>query len=59
QNISMDLPETLQSQAMLEKLMQTRVRNLLAQPAAGTTAPAPAPAPAPQGDTPAAAPQGE
>lgn len=63
QNISMDLPETLQSQAMLEKLMQTRVRNLLAQPAAGTTeakpAPAPAPAPAPQADTPAAAPQGE
>ena len=63
QNISMDLPETLQSQAMLEKLMQTRVRNLLAPPAAGTTeakpAPAPAPAPAPQGDTPAAAPQGE
>ena len=31
----MDLPETLQSQAMLEKLMQTRVPNLLAQPAAG------------------------
>ena len=61
QNISMDLPETLQSQAMLEKLMQTRVRNLLAQPAAGTTEakPAPAPAPAPQADTPAAAPQGE
>ncbi|MDY8901965.1 uroporphyrinogen-III C-methyltransferase, partial [Escherichia coli] len=57
--ISMDLPETLQSQAMLEKLMQTRVRNLLAQPAAGTTEAAPAPAPAPQGDTPAAAPQGE
>ena len=61
QNISMDLPETLQSQAMLEKLMQTRVRNLLAQPAAGTTEakPAPAPAPAPQADAPAAAPQGE
>ena len=67
QNISMDLPETLQSQAMLEKLMQTRVRNLLAQTAVGTTeakpapapAPTPAPAPAPQGDTPAAAPQGE
>ncbi|MWT90610.1 uroporphyrinogen-III C-methyltransferase, partial [Escherichia coli] len=55
QNISMDLPETLQSQAMLEKLMQTRVRNLLAQPAAGTTEAKPAP----QGDTPAAAPQGE
>ncbi|ELY4640175.1 uroporphyrinogen-III C-methyltransferase [Cronobacter sakazakii] len=32
QNISMDLPETLQSQAILEKLMQTRVRNLMAQP---------------------------
>ena len=46
---------------MLEQLMQTRVRNLLAQPAAGTTEakPAPAPAPAPQADTPAAAPQGE
>lgn len=57
QNISMDLPETLQSQAMLEKLMQTRVRNLLAQPAAGTTETKPAPAP--QADTPAAAPQGE
>lgn len=41
--------------------MQTRVRNLLAQPAAGTTEakPAPAPAPAPQADAPAAAPQGE
>lgn len=62
QNISMDLPETLQSRDA-GKLMQTRVRNLLAQPAAGTTeakpAPAPAPAPAPQADTPAAAPQGE
>ena len=57
QNISMDLPETLQSQAMLEKLMQTRVRNLLAQPAAGATEAKPAPAP--QADTPAAAPQGE
>ncbi|MDP1069496.1 uroporphyrinogen-III C-methyltransferase, partial [Klebsiella pneumoniae] len=57
QNISMDLPETLQSQAMLEKLMQTRVCNLLAQPAAGTTEAKPAPAP--QADTPAAAPQGE
>ncbi|EOI3445406.1 uroporphyrinogen-III C-methyltransferase [Cronobacter turicensis] len=32
QNISMDVPETLQSQAILEKLMQTRVRNLMAQP---------------------------
>lgn len=39
--------------------MQTRVRNLLAQPAAGTTEAKPAPAPAPQADAPAAAPQGE
>ncbi|HFZ8996581.1 TPA: uroporphyrinogen-III C-methyltransferase [Citrobacter freundii] len=53
QNISMDVPETLQSQPILEKLMQTRVRNLLAQP---STSPA---APAPQADAPAAAPQGE
>lgn len=40
QNITMDVPQTLQSQPLLEKLMQTRVRNLLAQPAAGATAPA-------------------
>ena len=32
QSINMDVPDTLQSQAILEKLMQTRVRNLLAQP---------------------------
>ena len=32
QNINMELPETLQSQALLEKLVQTRVRNLFAQP---------------------------
>ena len=57
QSISMDVPETLQSQAILDKLMQTRVRNLLAQPA---TAPvAAAPAPAPSTDAPATAPQGE
>lgn len=31
QSISMDVPTTLQSQPLLEKLMQTRVRNLLAQ----------------------------
>lgn len=49
QNITMDLPETLESQAILEKLMQTRARNLLAQPTASTEAPA----------TQAAAPQGE
>ncbi|UZG98824.1 uroporphyrinogen-III C-methyltransferase [Salmonella enterica subsp. enterica] len=43
QNITMDLPETLGSQAILEKLMQTRVRNLLAQPTVSTAA-------APQGE---------
>ncbi|RRZ87535.1 uroporphyrinogen-III C-methyltransferase [Erwinia sp. 198] len=32
QSVSMDVPDTLQSQPMLDKLMQTRVRNLLAQP---------------------------
>lgn len=32
QNINMDLPENLESQPLLEQLMQTRVRNLLAQP---------------------------
>jgi len=36
QSISMDVPEELKSQPMLEKLMQTRVRNLLQQPAAAT-----------------------
>ncbi|HGY3719017.1 TPA: uroporphyrinogen-III C-methyltransferase [Citrobacter gillenii] len=63
QSISMNVPDTLQSQAIIEKLMQTRVRNLLAQPttspAEAETAPAPAPAPAPQADTPATATQGE
>ena len=54
QSITMDVPETLQSQPILEKLMQTRVRNLLAQPAAGESAPAAAAESAP-----AAAPQGE
>lgn len=57
QNITMDLPETLQSQAILEKLMQTRVRNLLAQPTASATE-APS-VPATQTNAPAAAPQGE
>lgn len=32
QTIAMDVPDTLESQPMLDKLMQTRVRNLLAQP---------------------------
>lgn len=53
QNITMDLPETLGSQAILEKLMQTRVRNLLAQPTVSTAAPAT------QTDAPATTPQGE
>lgn len=34
QSISMDVPDELKSQPMLEKLMQSRVRNLLQQPAA-------------------------
>ncbi|HBS6037960.1 uroporphyrinogen-III C-methyltransferase [Klebsiella aerogenes] len=53
QSITMSVPETLQSQSLLEKLMQTRVRNLMAQPAAAAPTPAPAataPAPAPQGE---------
>ncbi|MBV7404782.1 uroporphyrinogen-III C-methyltransferase [Enterobacter sp. ENT03] len=51
QSITMNVPESLQSQPILEKLMQTRVRNLLAQPgaAAGEAAQ----------DAPAAARQGE
>ncbi|HDG9776154.1 TPA: uroporphyrinogen-III C-methyltransferase [Raoultella planticola] len=60
QSITMNVPENLQSQAILEKLMQTRVRNLMAQPAvtqsSAPTPPAPAPAPEP---APAPAPQGE
>ncbi|HFI5585997.1 TPA: uroporphyrinogen-III C-methyltransferase [Raoultella ornithinolytica] len=54
QSITMNVPENLQSQAILEKLMQTRVRNLMAQPAVTqSSAPAPTPpvpAPAPQGE---------
>ncbi|WP_252145471.1 uroporphyrinogen-III C-methyltransferase [Yokenella regensburgei] len=53
QSITMNVPETLQSQAIMEKLMQTRVRNLLAQPSAPVSAVPQAEAPA------AAAPQGE
>lgn len=44
QSINMDVPQTLESQPLLEKLMQTRVRNLLSQPAASATAPAEQPA---------------
>ncbi|WP_158781962.1 uroporphyrinogen-III C-methyltransferase [Pantoea sp. BAV 3049] len=35
QSVSMDVPDALQSQPLLDKLMQTRVRNLLAQPGTG------------------------
>ena len=66
QSITMNVPENLQSQAILEKLMQTRVRNLMAQPAVtqssapAPTPPVPAPAPAPApAHAPAPAPQGE
>ncbi|HKM96619.1 MAG TPA: uroporphyrinogen-III C-methyltransferase [Buttiauxella sp.] len=48
QSINMDVPQTLESQPLLEKLVQTRVRNLLAQPAASAPSPTPTePAPAP------------
>ncbi|MDD9653882.1 uroporphyrinogen-III C-methyltransferase [Klebsiella pasteurii] len=58
QSITMNVPESLQSQALLEKLMQTRVRNLMAQPAETQTS-VPAPAPAPAAHAPTPAPQGE
>nr|WP_318384912.1 uroporphyrinogen-III C-methyltransferase [uncultured Enterobacter sp.] len=48
QSITMDVPDTLQSQPIMEKLMQTRVRNLLAQP--GAAADQAQPAAAPQGE---------
>lgn len=57
-SITMSVPENLQSQAILEKLMQTRVRNLMAQPAVAQSA-TPAPAPTPAVPAPAPAPQGE
>ena len=57
QSITMTVPETLQSQALLEKLMQTRVRNLMAQPAVSAGG-APAPS-APAAPAAPAAPQGE
>ncbi|HEY4467540.1 MAG TPA: uroporphyrinogen-III C-methyltransferase [Klebsiella sp.] len=58
QSITMNVPESLQSQALLEKLMQTRVRNLMTQQAE-TQASAPAPTPAPAAHAPTPAPQGE
>lgn len=56
QSITMTVPETLQSQALLEKLMQTRLRNLMAQPAVTAGG---APSPAPAAPAAPAAPQGE
>ena len=56
QSITMTVPGTLQSQALLEKLMQTRVRNLMAQPAVTAGG---APSPAPAAPAAPAAPQGE
>ncbi len=50
QNITMNVPDELKSQPVLEKLMQTRVRNLLAQPGVAPAASAAAPATAPQGE---------
>ena len=52
QSINMDVPDALQSQPILEKLMQTRVRNLMAQPSGAQAAQADnaAAAPAPQGE---------
>lgn len=58
QSISMDVPETLESQPILEKLMQTRVRNLMAQPAIAQPAAEQPAAAAPVTEQPAA-PQGE
>lgn len=58
QSISMDVPETLQSQPILEKLMQTRVRNLMAQPAVAQPAAQQPAAPAAVSEPPAK-PQGE
>ena len=60
QSISMDVPETLQSLPILEKLMQTRVRNLMAQPAIAQPADAQPAVTEPAPEQPAAAaPQGE
>ncbi|MGD1235905.1 uroporphyrinogen-III C-methyltransferase [Klebsiella pneumoniae] len=56
QSITMTVPETLQSQALLEKLMQARVRNLMAQPAVTAGG---APSPVPAAPAAPAAPQGE
>ncbi|MBS5775068.1 MAG: uroporphyrinogen-III C-methyltransferase [Enterobacter cloacae] len=50
QSIAMELPESLQSQPILEKLMQTRVRNLLAQPAVPSEQAPAAPDDAAQGE---------
>ncbi|SFN51303.1 uroporphyrin-3 C-methyltransferase [Izhakiella capsodis] len=48
QNISVDVPGTLLSQPLLDKLMETRVRNLLAQPGVPVQPQAAQPQPQPQ-----------
>ncbi|MEX9254300.1 uroporphyrinogen-III C-methyltransferase [Pseudenterobacter timonensis] len=50
QNITMNVTDKLESQPVLEKLMQTRVRNLLAQPGVPAAPTAAAPDSAPQGE---------
>ena len=56
QNITMNVPDKLESQPILEKIMQTRVRNLLAQPGVPAERPAEAPAAAPAAAKPQAVP---
>jgi len=46
--IAMDLPETLSSQGLIDKLMQNRVRGLMSSPSNNDPQPAPTPATAPQ-----------
>ncbi|WP_058911777.1 uroporphyrinogen-III C-methyltransferase [Entomohabitans teleogrylli] len=50
QSISMDVPDTLKSQPILEKLVQTRVRSLIAQPGAVAAGAEQNAAAAPQGE---------
>lgn len=46
--IAMDLPESLSSQGLIDKLMQNRVRGLMSSPSNNEPQPAPTPATAPQ-----------
>ncbi|MGL6147012.1 MAG: uroporphyrinogen-III C-methyltransferase, partial [Plesiomonas sp.] len=42
ESIYVDLPQSLKSQPLIDDALQTRVRNLLAQPSVGQTPAAPA-----------------